>query len=450
MAISSATGLATGLDISSLLTASLALERLPLERAQRQLTTTENKISAMGTVKSAIDKLQEAAKALSNSGSPAFKGVLSNSDVASVTADSSAAAGTYKIEVERLASTQKIATAGGGVDTSSGGSLTISSGGKSTDVSIAARASLSDIAKSINDSGASVSATVVNGKDGQQLVLTGSETGEANQFTMSSGIAGLNFDPSNYDPDHPPSSGVTQITAAQNAIVRIDGIEIANASSNTINDAVTGVSLTLKSTTSAPTQLTVSSDSTDLEAKLKTFVDAYNTARVTMQTLSKYNATGTSGALNGDGTVSNAINELRGLLSNVPAGASGAYQSLAELGVETNGSGVLSINSDKLKSALQADSASATQTIAAYGSSFEATTSRMNGDNGLITNRLSGLNSTTRSLNDTISAQERRLAVVQARYEKQFSNMELVVASMTSTGNFLTQQLASLSKLINS
>jgi flagellar hook-associated protein 2 len=450
MAISSATGLISGLDINKLLTASMVYERLPLERAQRQLTSTESKISAMGQVKSAIDTLREAAKNLSNSSNLySYKGSLSNPDVASVTAGSNASAGTYQLEVTQLASSQKIASVGN-IDTSAGGTLAISIGGNSTNVSIAAGASLSDIAKSINGSGAAVSATVVNGENGSQLVLTGNETGTTNQISISGGaggLAALNFDPANANGN--PS--MKQLAAAQNAIVKIDGITLANTTSNTINDALTGVSLTLKSTTSAPTQLTVSSDSTDFETKLKAFVDAYNGARTTMQTLSKYDTSGSgnSGALNGDGTVSSAINELRGLLSRVPAGVSDAYRSLTEFGVETSSTGVLSINTSKLKSASQADFASVAQTVAAYGSSFETAASKMIDTNGLIGNRLNGLNSITKSLNDTISTQERRIAVVQARYETQFANLENMLASMTTTENFLTQQLASLSSLMN-
>jgi flagellar hook-associated protein 2 len=244
---------------------------------------------------------------------------------------------------------------------------------------------------------------------------------------------------------------MTQLVAAQDAIVEIDGIRLANTTSNTINDAITGVSLTLKATNAgAPTQRTVTIDSADLETTLTTFVDAYNYARSTMQGLSRYDAAGkTTGVLNGDGTITSAMNELRGLLSKAPAGVSDAYQTLSSLGIETSSAGVLSINTAKLNSATQADFASVAQSVAAYGSSFETAASRLNGDNGLITNRLNGLNSTTRSLNDNIAAQEKRLAIIQARYEKQFANMESVLASLTTTGNFLTQQLSSLSSLIN-
>jgi flagellar hook-associated protein 2 len=438
-----ASGIISGLDVANLVKASMVYERQPLERAQKQLSTTESKISSLGQVKSAIASLQEAAKGLSDSSKLySFKGSLSNADLASVTTSGQAAAGTYKLEVTKLATSHKLASSGV-IDTSSGGSLKIEIGGKESNINIAAGASLSDIAKSINSSDAAVSATVINGTNGQQLVLTSNETGTGNQIKMSStDIADLNFDPANAG----ANAKMTQMTAAQNAEVSIDGILLANTSSNTITDAVSGVTLTLKST--GESQLTVSNDSADFEAKVKTFVDAYNKVRSTVAGLSGYDPTGkNTGIFNGDSALRGVTDQLRGLLSTVPADASGAFPALANLGIESSATGVLSINSTKLKSAMETDFASVTKTVAAYGSAYDKLTTQMNGADGLISSKLDGLNLTKSRLNDTISAQEKRVAIMQARYEKQFVNLETMMASMTSTSSYLTSQLSSLASL---
>jgi flagellar hook-associated protein 2 len=462
MAIASS-GIISGLDVANLVKASMVYERLPLERLEKRLSTTESQISAMGKIKSAISSLQEAAKAISNSGDLySYKASLSNADVATVTTSSKAAAGSYKIEVDQLATSHKLASTGAINVPAGGGKLTIGLGSSAVTVDIAAGASLSDVAKAINNSDAGVSATVINKDNGDgtsspQLLLTGKETGEANQITLSSDI-GLAFDPT----DSSNNQNMQQIIggAAQDAIVKIDGILLANTTSNTIKDALTGVDLTLKATTKdltpKSTQLTISSDSADLETKLKTFVDAYNKARNTMKDLSSYDAAEKSAAvLNGDSAVTSAMSQLRGLLSTVPGellstgpeGVSKAYQSLANFGIETSAAGVLSVNTSKLKSAMEADSTSVTKAIAAYGSAFDKLTTQMNKSDGLIANRLDGLNSTTSRLKDNISAEERRVALVQARYEKQYANLETLLSSLTTTSNYLTQQLASLSKL---
>ncbi|MDR0440370.1 MAG: flagellar filament capping protein FliD, partial [Candidatus Accumulibacter sp.] len=323
------------------------------------------------------------------------------------------------------------------------GTLDIQVGsGASKTINIATGASLSDLAKAINDADAGVSATVVNGgTTSAQLMLTSNETGASNKIKLtSSSISGLNFDSG--------SGTMTEISAAQNAKLSIDGIAIESAS-NTVTNAVTGVDLTLKSTTTTATQISVNNDTSELETRVKGFVDAYNKARETMRSLSQYDNSGDKnhGVLNGDGTVSSALNELRGLLSAIPADASAAFPSLVDMGIETSSTGVLSINTSRLKTASETDFASLTKSIAAYGSAFEKATAKMIGTDGLIANRLDGLSSTSSRLKDTIGVQERRLEIVQARYEKQFANLETLLSSMTSTGNYLSQQLSSLASL---
>ncbi|MDR0440381.1 MAG: flagellar filament capping protein FliD [Candidatus Accumulibacter sp.] len=432
-----ASGIISGLDVASLIRASMTFERLPLERAQKQLSATESKISAVGQVKSAIAGLQEAAKNISDSSKLySYKASVGNADVASVTASGTAAAGKYSLEVSQLATSHKL-TSAANLDVSSGGTLNIQVGnGASKTVNIAAGASLSDAAKAINDADAGVSATVVNGANGAQLMLTSNETGASNEIKLNSTISGLD------------SGSMTEVVKAQNARLSIDGIAIESAS-NTVTNAVTGVDLTLKSTTTTATQVSVNNDTSELETRVKGFVDAYNKARDTMRSLSQYDASGDKnhGVLNGDGTVSSALSELRGLLSTVPAGASAAFSSLVDMGIETSAAGVLSINTSRFKTASETDFTALTRSIAAYGSAFEKATAKMTGTDGLIANRLDGLSSTSTRLKDTISVQERRLVTVQARYEKQFANLETLLSSMTSTGNYLSQQLASLASL---
>lgn len=455
MTISSATGLASGLNTSSIISALMAVEKLPLERLQTQQSTVESKISAMGKVKSAVAALQKAADDISTvSNLYSYKGTLADTTIASATTTAKAVAGTYSVEVEQLATNHKL-TSSATVNPSAGGTLTIEIGSTATGsfvaksgtspvaVTINAGASLSDVAKAINDANAGVSATIINGTSGSQLVLTSKETGEINQIKITSTISGLGF-----DPDSPAAPGnLTQSTQAKNAILKIDGITIANTTSNTVTDAITGVTLTLNKTNdNSPTQLVISNDTSAVETKVKAFVDAYNSARSTMKDLSQYDANGNNtGVLNGDGTVSSALNQLRSLLSTVPSGASSAYQYLSDLGIESSSDGVLSLDSATLTSAMNTDFSSVAKTIAAYGSAFDTLTTDMNDSDGLITNRLAGLNSTSDDLDDRIDVQKRLMAVIQDRYESQFAALETLLASLQTTESYLTQQLASLS-----
>jgi flagellar hook-associated protein 2 len=433
----------------------MAVERLPLERLQTQKTTVASKISAMGQVKSAIASLQEAAADIAKTSSLySYKGTLADTSIATATTTSSAVAGTYSVEVEQLATNHKLQSAAT-VDPSAGGTLTIEigstasgsfvpkSGTSAVAVTINAGSSLSDVATAINEANAGVSATVVNGTDGPQLIVTSDETGETNQIKITSTISGLGF-----DPEDPLASGnLTQATEAKNAILKIDGITIADTTSNTVTDAITGVTLNLTATNdNDPTQLVISNDPSNLETKLQAFVDAYNSARSTIKTLSKYDSTGTStGVLNGDTTVTSALNQLRSLLSTVPSDASSSYQYLSELGVTSSSDGTLSLDTDVLATATTSDFASVAKTVAAYGTAFDTLTTDMNdSEDGLITVRIDGLNTTSNNLDDRIESTSRLLEMIQARYEAQFTSLETLLASMDTTSTYLTQQLDNL------
>lgn len=454
MTVSSA-GILSGLDTTKIISGLMALERLPLERLQTQKSTVASKISAMGKVKSAIASLQEAAANIAKTSSLySYKGALTDTSIATATTTSSAVAGTYSVEVEQLATNHKLQSAAT-VDPSAGGSLTIEigstasgsfvpkSGTSAVAVTIDAGSSLSDVATAINEANAGVSATVVNGTDGPQLIVTSDETGETNQIKITSTISGLGFDPEN-----PLTGGnMTQATEAKNAILKIDGITIANTTSNTVTDAITGVTLNLTATNdNTPTQLVISNDSSNLETKLQAFVDAYNSARSTIKTLSKYDSTGEStGILNGDTTVTSALNQLRGLLSTVPSDVSSSYQYLSELGVNSSSDGTLSLDKDVLKTAMATDFSSVAKTVAAYGTAFDTLTTDMNdSEDGLISVRIDGLNTTSNNLDDRIESTSRLISMVQARYEAQFTALETLLASMNTTSTYLSQQLENL------
>lgn len=452
MTVTASTGIVSGLDTESIISGLMAVESQSVTRLETKQTTVESQISAMGQIKSAIASLQAAAEDMATTSDLySYTGTLADTSIASATTTSSAVAGSYSIEVEQLATNHKLKSSAS-VDTSSGGTLTISIGSTSTgsfvstssvDITIDSGASLSDVATAINDADAGVTATIINGEDGAQLVLTSAETGEINQIKIESDdITGLAFDPD----DPTANSDMTESVAAQNAILKIDGITIADTTSNTVTDAITGVTLKLTATNDDdPTTLTISNDSSNLETKLQAFVDAYNSARETMKTLSQYDSDDEdTGVLNGDSTVTSALNQLRSLLSATPSDASSTYQYLSQLGVTSSSDGTLSLDTDVLESAMDSDFASVAKTVAAYGDAFDTLTTNMNDTEGLITSRIDGLNTTSDSLTDRITEMNRLLELTQARYEAQFVALETLLSSLQTTSTYLTQQLASL------
>ena len=455
MAISSS-GVGSGLDVSSIVSQLMAIERQPVTRLQTRQTTYTNQISALGKIKSAIAALQTTASAMSTTDKlNSFKAMLADTTIGSATTTSSAVGGTYSLEVERLASTHKLISATT-VDPSTGGTLSIEIGSTATgsfvpksgtsavSVTINAGATLASGASAINAADAGVSATIVNGASGAQLVVTSKASGETNQIKISTSMSGLAFDPIT-----PLAAGnMAQKDPGQDAILKIDGITIANTSSNTVTDAITGVTLNLtKTNDDNPTLLTISNDTSGLKTKAADFVKAYNDARAMMKDLTKYDSTGkANGVLNGDSTITSALNQLRGALSNIPAGVHSSYEHLHQLGISSQSDGTLKLDSTVLQTAIDTNFSAVATSLAAYGSVFDTLTTGMNASEGLITSRTSGLSKTSTLIGSRIDDMNRLLTQVEARYRSQYTALDTLMGKLQTTSSYLSQQLASLNK----
>ncbi|MBI2307782.1 MAG: flagellar filament capping protein FliD [Rhodocyclales bacterium] len=453
MAITSL-GVGSGLDAEGIVTKLMALERQPLTLLQTRQTDFNNKLSAVGKIKSAIAALQSAASAMSTTSKLySFKGVVADTTIASATTTSSASAGVYSLEVERLAGTHKLLSSAS-PDTSTGGTLTFEvgstvggvftakSGTSAVGVTVSAGATLSQVRDAINGSGANVTATIVNGASGEQLVVTSKYSGETGQIriTASAGLGSFSYDPVT------ATGGLTQKDAGQDAIVRIDGILIKDTTSNTVTDAITGVTLNLtKTNLGSPTQLSISNDTSNLTSKVEAFVKAFNELNTTAKDLTKYDATTKkAGVLNGDSMVSSVLGQLRDALYNVPAGASSDYQRLSDLGVSIQTDGSLKIDSTVLQSAVTTKWSAVATTVAAYGTTFDTLTTAMNGTDGIVTSRTDGINANIKTLGSRSDELSRRLEAVEKRYRAQFSALDALMGKMQTTSSYLSQQLASL------
>ncbi|MES1209557.1 MAG: flagellar filament capping protein FliD, partial [Pseudomonadota bacterium] len=190
--------------------------------------------------------------------------------------------------------------------------------------------------------------------------------------------------------------------------------------------------------------LSLDDDPSATQANLQKFVDAYNHVMQVVQ--AQFNITGTtdtSQMLTNDP----ALRGLQGSLANLvmKTVGSGAISSLADLGVETEKDGSLSLDSAKMTAAMTANPEAvnrifqdATQGIG------KAVDSLVQG----YTDPVSGiLTLDSKSLNDSVSQMDDQIASLQVRVNAyhdnlllQFTQMEQVVSSMKSVGNYLTAQ----------
>ncbi len=455
-------GISSGIDVDSLVTQLMAVEQAPLTKLTTKQSTAQTKISALGSLKSVLASLQTAAKALvpatgktATDKFSAYSASIADTSIASITANSSAVAGTYSLEVTQLAQAHQIASSASAFTTvgttttlPTGGTLTISLGTaadsdatKTTSIAIADGATPEQIRDAINKASAGVSATVINGSAGKQLVLTGSTSGDDQVITLS-GIEGLSYDGSGSGVDE-----FSQMQAAQGSAFKLNGIAVT-ASTNTVSTAIDGLTLSLakQSATGVATSITVTRSTSSLTTAVNAFVTAFNGFSTTASSLGSYNATTeTAGTLNGDSTLRSAQNKMRSLLSNIPSEVSGStYKLLSNIGVSMQKDGTLAVDSTKLSKAISDDFAGVANLVSAVGKAYSGAIEGLIGTEGTIAARTSGLNTTIKNYEKQYDVISARLEKIEARYRAQFTALDTLIAGLNSTSTYLTQQLANL------
>lgn len=369
----SSPGIGSGLDVNSIVTQLMTLERQPINLLDTKEASAQAKLSAYGSLKGALSSFQSAVAALST---PAkFAAVNASSadvTVASAAAQSNAIAGSYAIDVSQLAQAQKLVSAG---QTSSSAAIgtgtltfdfgTISGGsfdsetGKYTDAAFAssgsgsktvtidaAHASLEGIRDAINSASIGVTATLINDGSGTpyRLALSVAGTGVANSLKIGvSGDAALS---SLLAQDPAGTQNLTQTVAAQNAEFTVDGLAITKGT-NSVTDVIQGVSLNLLK--EGATSITVARDSSSIKNSINAFVKAYNDLNTTLSSLSKYDATNKQASiLTGDSAVRTVQSQLRGVFNTALSTAGGGLTTLSDIGISFKTDGTLQLDAAKL------------------------------------------------------------------------------------------------------
>jgi flagellar hook-associated protein 2 len=363
MAISSL-GVGSGLDISGLVSQLVAAEgQAPLARLDRQEILLQARLSAFGSLKGALATFQSKLQTASNLDAYRSKTTsVGDSSLFTANADSSAAIGSHSVKVEQLAQAHSIATGGfAGIDsTVSTGTLTIefgtddagvftpNSGKVAQTLTIdGTNNTLAGVRDAINAEGLGVTASIVfNGTD-HQLVLTSNETGEENSI-KATGIAELTYDPENI-----PGNTMTTTVDALDSRAIIDGITVTS-NSNSMNDAIEGVSIFLRKVDANASSFTVSEDTNQAVSAVKAFVEGYNELMTTVKSISGYDPeTETGGPLLGDATVRSIVSQVQRIISTPVDGLDGKYRFIGDIGMATQNDGTLSLNESTLRDAIK-------------------------------------------------------------------------------------------------
>ena len=442
MPVFTAGGLATGMDTNSIVEQLVALESRPLDLLRARQSGMRTQVSTLGDIISKLSALATAAKDLGDAGVLGTRAVSTN-DAFSAVPGSAATAGRYGVEVTALARAAKWrsgAFAAGA--THAGGTLTLTVQGKTYDpITIADGASLADVAAKIRALGAPVSASVLSDGASSYLSITARDTGHPLGGAASAAL-GVAFAPDAGATGQPPA--YAEVEAARNASFAIDGLAFTRQS-NTVSDALPGVTLTLRKEGGPAEDLVVANDLDQTKGRLQKFVDAYNAVMAVVQRqLSPAEGSSRSASLQGDAAVRGLQRRLQALVVAAVPGL-GTISTLADLGVKTARDGSLSVDAATLDKAVARDPAAvnglfSTATAGVAALAADLSTSYTRAGDGVLVARQKGLDENIKSLDRQAEAMAARLEAYRTNLVRQFTAMEEAVSGYKSIGAFLTSQ----------
>jgi flagellar hook-associated protein 2 len=461
VASNSSSGAAGGsvIDVSSLVSQLVAATQAPQEAlisSQTQQVTAQ--ISALGTLKSALSTFQQSLSALDTPGAFQLETATSSDQTAfTASATSGAPQGVYNVAISQLAQGQQLLSGAFNASNPIGsGTLTLSLGGTSFNVAVGSTDTLADIAANINSAAGNpgISATVLQGADGAHLLLTSSLTGAANTISVTETDGGSSLSGLTYGTDN--TANYTQEAAAQDAQFSISGVNFTS-STNTVTDAMSGVTLNLLSTTTSttdgtttttPVTLSVATDTTTIESNISSFVTAYNTLQSTLSSLGGYDSSSsTAGPMMGDAALMGIQNQIQNALYSVVDTGSSTYDTLASIGITTQSDGSLSLNTSTLSAALGTNFSAVSQLFSGSSGVANALNSDINtalGANGSITTEGQTLTSQENALTTQSNQLSQQMAALTTSLTQQYSALNTLLSSLQSTSSYLTQAFATL------
>lgn len=454
----SSPGVGSGLDVNSIITSLMNVERVPLTLLQNEASKITTKVSAWGKIQSQLASLQDASRVLLNTNTfEVAKASSSDESKIKVSSTIGATAGNFEVAVTKLAQRQNLTSASvAGVTSAIGdGTMTFTFGTTGTSgfiadsartplsVTIPAASTMAQIRDAINGASVGVTASVITDLNGSRLSLKSKDSGALQAFQVSVadndgnntdavGLSGFHF-------SFAVPGAMSPSQNAANAELSIDGVAITSAS-NTVTGAVEGVTFQLLAPTTTAVGVAVIPDTTSMTQSVQAFIDSYNTLNKTLADNLKYDeTTKRGGPLQGDRSATQLQVQLREMLRG--SIGSTTPQRVSDLGLELQRDGSLKLNSVKFVGVLGVP-----KSVASFFQSNDLTNPqnvglarRLDkrfgewlGTDGAVTGANATLSKRIKDNQDQQSAVTRRLEIVQKRLLKTYSALDQQLAHLKS------------------
>lgn len=424
-------GLASGIDTSSLISSLMAVAAGPQNLLKSKLATAGTKTTALQGLNTQGASLLSAASTLTSSSAWMATSATSSDTSVSASTTGLPIKGSLTFDVTQLATPQTVATGLITSDSTKTASFDLQDGSGKTLASISSTMDATAIAKAVNNSGAPVTATVVHSSDGDRVLMTSKSTGDGSVFSLSDSSGQITS---------------TTLTGGHNAQLDLGGT-VVSSPTNTFSNLMSGVNVTV---TKLASQVTVSvgQDTTGITSQVSSLMTSLNSllSGIATQTKASVSAssgtvTNSSGPLVGDWALQNVGQSLLNTVSTAVGG-----QSLASAGIQVNADGTVDFDQDAFSSLMSSDPSTAQRLIQGLASSLKTVaTAASDPIDGSITREIASDNSEATDLTSQISDWDQRLAIRQQTLTSQFTAMETAMSTLSSQGTALSQMISSLS-----
>ncbi len=439
-------GILSGIDTTSLINAMLSASGVPKQAIQARISSYEVKSERISDLVSRIEDLKTSLEDMEAIGDfRSFSASYEDSGAFAVEVNGEAVEGSYEIDISQMARAEQWVGLGfsdKSTDAGMSGNLAFDYNGTTTTIDTTGL-SLTEIASEINDVDG-VTAYVMNTGDATnpyRLVIQGDDRGADYSFDFSASDGGV-----------AASLGVDDTAnrkvEASSALLTINGVDVT-ANSNTVTDAVPGMTITITGETDGPVTVDVSSDPDAIEDKVQAFVDAYNEVVNFISTNSMYDYDkGIRGAFVGESGVRRVSQGMAFRVTSAYTGLSQDYNALSLIGISTDSDGKLSIDSEKFQEVLLAEPDQVADLFTSDAGFITAMKEQLDvytdSSEGTLSVRKDTIEERISSMNDDVDAMQDRLDRLEARLRKQFTSMESVMGQMQGSQAYIATMLTSL------
>jgi flagellar hook-associated protein 2 len=404
---------------------------------KRQLSSYEGKQDKVAGIKNRLDTLVETIKTMDTiSEFPSYTSSVSDESMLTATADPDAIPGTYTLSVSALAQSEsEVSTGYADKDSTqviSTGSYQVMYGSTTLTINIdSATDTLKGLASQLDALDGIASYVLDTGSSSQpyKLVVMGEDTGADNTLDLTG--LGLSF---------------TETVTAQDSAFEVNGISVTS-DSNSVSEAIPGLNLSFKQTTTTDVSVQVNRDEDAITAKVQKFVDDYNDVITYYRVNTSYDVDkGIKGALIGDGTVRTIIDKIGSIIAGqYDLGL--AFESMGQMGISTNQNGSLEFEADDFKASMASNMDAVVSFFTDESGPLATMRDRvedvyLDQYDGTLKARSDSLEDTISDLEDSIVEFEARLDDYASRLRDQFNSMEIVLGELFATQDYLTALFA--------